>query len=192
MQHLSHGGTGHIGALLRQAGVGQIAAGVLGVSHVHVGDDIHDAAVRFFGQALVLAAVAGFHVENGNVQPLGTDDRQAAVGIAQHQHGVGPDGGHQLVALGNDVAHRLAQIRAHGVHVDLGIGQLQVMEEHTVQIVVVVLPGVGQDDVKIFARLVDDGGQPDNFRPRADDNQQFQLAVIFKRNIAVISHRFLP
>ena len=92
------------------------------------------------------------------MQPLGTDDRQAAVGIAQHQHSVGPDGGHQLVALGNDVAHRLAQIGAHGVHVDLGIGQLQVMEEHTVQIVVVVLPGVGQDDVKIFARLVDDGG----------------------------------
>ena len=74
MQHLRHGRAGDVGPLLGQTAVRQIAAGVLGVSHVHVGDDIHDAAVRFFGQALVLAAVAGLHVEDGDVQPLSTDD----------------------------------------------------------------------------------------------------------------------
>ena len=40
-------------------------------------------------------------------------------------------------------------IRADGVHVDLGVGQLQVVEEHAVQVVVVVLAGVGQDNIKI-------------------------------------------
>ena len=35
------------------------------------------------------------------------------------------------------------------------------------------------------------GGEADNFRPGADDDKQFQLAVIFKRNAAVISHGFL-
>ena len=191
VQHLGHRGTGHVGALLRQAGVGQITAGMLGVGHVHIGDDVHDAAVRLLGQALVLAAVAGLHVEDGDVQPLRTDDGQAAVCVAQHQHGVGLDGGHELVALRDDVAHRLAQIRADGVHIDLGVGQLQVVEEHAVQVVVVVLAGVGQDNIKIFAGLVDDGGQTDDLRAGADDDEQFQLAVVFKRNAAVVRHTFL-
>ena len=37
---------------------------MFGISHVHVADDIDDAAVRLFGEALVLATVASFHVEN--------------------------------------------------------------------------------------------------------------------------------
>ena len=191
VQHLGHRGTGHVGALLRQAGIGQITAGMLGVGHVHIGDDVHDAAVRLLRQALVLAAVARLHVEDGDVQPLRTDDGQAAVCVAQHQHGVGLDGGHELVALRDDVAHRLAQIRADGVHIDLGVGQLEVVEEHAVQVVVVVLAGVGQDNIKIFASLVDDGGQTDDLRAGADDDEQFQLAVVFKGNAAVVRHTFL-
>jgi len=56
---------------------------------------------------------------------------------------------------------------------------------------IVVLTGVGQNDIKILAGLIDDGCKPDNLRPGADDDKQFQLAVIFKRNAAVISHGFL-
>ena len=40
---------------------------MLGVGHVDVGDHVDDAAVGLFGQALVLAAVAGLHVEDGEV-----------------------------------------------------------------------------------------------------------------------------
>ena len=65
------------------------------------------------------------------------------------------------------------------------------MEEHAVQVVVVVLAGVGQDNIKIFAGLVDDGGQTDDLRAGADDDEQFQLAVVFKRNAAVVRHTFL-
>jgi hypothetical protein len=65
------------------------------------------------------------------------------------------------------------------------------MEEHAVQVVVVVLAGVGQDNIKIFAGLVDDGGQTDDLRAGADDDEQFQLAVVFKRNAAVVRHIFL-
>jgi hypothetical protein len=164
---------------------------VFGISHIHVRNNIHYTAVCLFRQTLVLAAVAGLHVEDGDVQPLRTDDGQAAVCVAQHKHGVGLDGGHELVALRDDVAHRLAQIRADGVHIDLGVGQLQVVEEHAVQVVVVVLAGVGQDNIKIFASLVDDGGQTDDLRAGADDDEQFQLAVVFKRNAAVVRHTFL-
>ena len=126
------------------------------------------------------------------MQPLCTDDGQAAVCVAQHQYGVGLNGGHELVALRDDVAHRLAQIRADGVHIDLGVGQLQVVEEHAVQVVVVVLAGVSQDNIKIFASLVDDGGQTDDLRAGAHDDQQLQLAIILKGNVTIISHCFSP
>ena len=75
-------------------------------------------------------------------------DRQAAVGIAQHQYGVRLDGNHQLVALGDNIAHGLAQVSTHGVHIHLRVCQLKVVEEHAVQVVIVVLTSVGQDDTK--------------------------------------------
>lgn len=46
---------------------------MLGVGQVHVGDDVDDAAVGLLGQALVLAAVARLHVEDGDVQAFGRD-----------------------------------------------------------------------------------------------------------------------
>ena len=84
VQDLSHGAAGDVGALLGEAGVGQIATGVLAVGHVDVGDDVHDAAVGLLGQALVLAAVAGLHVENRNVKSLCADHAETAISIAQH------------------------------------------------------------------------------------------------------------
>ena len=180
VQHLRHGRAGDVGALFGQAGVRQVAAGVLGVGHVHVRDDVHNAAVGLLGQALVLAAVACLHVEDGDVQPLCADDRQTAIGVAQHQHRVGPNGGHQLVALRDDVAHRLAEVRAHRVEVDLRVGQLQVAEEDAVQVVVVVLAGVGQDHVEIPPRLVDHRRQPDDLGPGAHDDEQLEFAVVFR------------
>ena len=58
---------------------------MFGISHVHVADDIDDAAVRLFGEAFVLATVARFHVENRDMQALCRNRREAAVGIAENQ-----------------------------------------------------------------------------------------------------------
>ena len=73
MEHFCHWGAGDVGALLGQTAVGKVAAGMFAVRHVHVADDVHDAAVGLLGQALVLAAVACLHVEDGDVQPLGAN-----------------------------------------------------------------------------------------------------------------------
>ena len=122
-QHLRHGRSGDVGALRGAAGVLEVAAGVLGVCQVDVGDHVDDAAVGLLGQALVLAAVARLHVEDGDVQALGRDGGQAAVGVAQDQEGVGLDLDHEPVARGDDVAHGLSQVGAHGVQVDVGVVQ---------------------------------------------------------------------
>ena len=64
VQNFGHGAAGHVRTFLGQTAVGQVAAGMFGISHVHVADDIDDAAVSLFGEAFVLATVARFHVEN--------------------------------------------------------------------------------------------------------------------------------
>ena len=180
MQHFRHRRAGHVGALLREPAVRQVAAGVLRIRHVHVGDDVHDATVGLLRQALVLAAVARLHVEDRDVQPLRAYHAQAAVGIAKHEHGIGLHGDHQFVALVDDIAHRLAEVRAHGIHVDIRIGKFQVLEEHAVEIVVIVLACMGQQAIEVLAALVDDRRQPDDLRPRAHDDQKLQLPVILE------------
>ena len=187
VEHFGHGRAGDVGALPGQPAVGQVAAGVLGVAEVYVGDYVDDAAVGLFGQALVLAAVAGFHVEDGYVEAFGGDGAQAGIGVAEDEECVGPDGGHQLVGAVDYVADGGAEVVADGVHVYFGVGELEVAEEHAVEVVVVVLACVGQDYVEVLAALVDGRRQADDLRPRTDDYQQLELAVVFEFYVVVVS-----
>ena len=186
VQDLSHGAAGYVSAFLGQATIGQVAAGVFGIGHVYIADDIDDAAVGLLGQALVLAAVARFHVENRDMQTLGRDGRETAVGIAQNEQGIGLAGGHELVATVDDIADGSAEVVTHGIHVDFGILEAKVLEEDSVQVVVVVLARVREDAVKVLTALVDDGSKADDFGAGAYDNQEFQLAVVGKFHVGVI------
>ena len=170
-QDLGHGRARDVGALGRAAGVLEVAARVLGVGQVDVGDHVDDTAVGLLGQALVLAAVAGLHVEDGDVEPLGRDGGQAAVGVAQDEEGIRPRLHHQLIGGRDDVAHGLAEVRAHGVQVDVGVVQRQVAEEDAVERVVVVLPGMRQQAVEVAAALLDDLGQADDLGAGAHDDE---------------------
>ncbi len=183
VEHFGHGRAGDVGALLGQAAVGKVAAGVLGVAQVDVGDDVDDAAVGLLGQAFVLAPVAGLHVEDGDVQPLGSYGRQARVGVAEDEQGVGLRGYHQFVGAVDDVAHGGAEVVADGVHVHFGLGEPEVFEEDAVEAVVVVLAGVGQDDVEVPAALVDGGREADDFGAGADDDEKLQTAVVGEGNV---------
>ena len=71
LEHLMHVRTYIEGQLGRQALSEQIAPGVLGQRHVDVGEMIDDPAVEFFGDTLIEAAIAGFHVEDWDLAPLG-------------------------------------------------------------------------------------------------------------------------
>ena len=66
---------------------------------------------------------------------------------------------------------RRAKVITHGAHIHLWVSQLQVLEENTVEVVVVVLAGMGQDGVKVGAALVDYGCQADDFRTGANDDK---------------------
>ena len=105
MQYFRHGRSRHIGTFLGHARSVQITAGMFRVTHIHIRDDIHNAAICLFGQAFVKATVACLHMEDGNVQAFGTYHAQAGIGVAQHQHGIGLHLHHQFVALIYDITH---------------------------------------------------------------------------------------
>ena len=186
MQDFGHGAAGHVSTFLGKSAVSQVAASMLGIGHVHVADDIDDATVGLFGQAFVLAAVAGFHVENRDMQTLSANSRKAAVRVTENQQGIGLAGDHELVAAIDNVPDGSAKIVTHGIHIDFRILEVQVLEEHAVQVVVIILASVRQDAIEILAALVDDGGQADDFGARTHDNQEFQLAVVGKFHVAVV------
>ena len=191
-QHLGHGGAGLVGALFRQAGVGQVLPGELRVAQVHVGNHVHDPAVGFLRQALVLAAVAGLHVENGDVQPLGGDGRQAGIGVPQHQQGIGLEIGHNLVGLGQDVAAGLSQVLANHMEQNVRavlpghVFQLEILPKNSGEVLVPVLVGVDDAGVKVLPAALHNGGQPDDLRPGAADDHAFQPTVVFPLKIHLL------
>ena len=172
VEDLRHGGPCDIGALLGQAAVGEVSSCVLRVGHIHVGDDIDDTAVGLLGQALVLAAVASLHVEDRNMETLGSDDAEAAVGVAKDQYAVGLGLGEEFVRAVDDVAAGSAKVVTDSIHIDLGFGELQILEEDTVEVVVIILACVGENHVEVLAALVDDGGETNDLGARADNNDQ--------------------
>ena len=58
---------------------------MFGVWQVDIADMVDDLAVDFFRDVLIKAAVAGFHVEDRDLQPLGRDRGEGAVGVTQKE-----------------------------------------------------------------------------------------------------------
>lgn len=189
VEHLGHGRTGDVCTLTGKSALSKVSSCMLGVGEIDVRDDVHDAAVRLLRQAFVFAAVAGLHVENRNVKAFCADDTQATVGVAKDEHGVRFGCGEKLVAAVDDVAAGRAEVISDSIHVDLRLGELQVAEEDAVEIVVVVLSGMGQNHIEIFAAFGDDGCEPDDLRAGADDDAEFDFAVILPVNITVVQFR---
>jgi len=120
------------------------------------------------------------------MQPFGPNDRQARVRVAKHQHGIRLCLNHEFVRGVDDIAHRRSQVVAHGIHVDFGIGEFEIPEEDTVEVVVVVLPRMCQNAIEILPAFVDHRRQADNLGPRAYDYQQFEFAVVLEPHAGIV------
>ena len=180
MQHLRHRRTGDICALPREPALRQVTPRMFAVGHVHIRDDVHYPSVGLLGKALVFAAVTRLHMEDRDVQPLRSYHAKTAVRVPEHQNGIGLRRREELVAAVDDISASSPEVIAYGIHVHLRGIEFQVLEEHPVEVVVVVLSGVGEDYIEIPPAFADDGGKTDDFRPRAHDDGQFYFAIIFK------------
>ena len=87
----------------------EVAAGVLGIDEVEVGDVVNKSPIGLLGNVLVEAAVAGFHVIDGNVHALGHHCGNAAVRVAQHEDGIGLLGLEDLLRLDQGFAQHMTQ-----------------------------------------------------------------------------------
>ena len=116
---------------------------------------------------------------------------QAAVSVAEDKNTIGLGGCEELVGAVDDVAAGGAKVIAYGIHIDLGLGELEVAKEDAVEVVIVVLTGMGEDDVEVLTALVDDGGQADDLGAGADDDAEFEFAVFLPVNVSIIKLRLL-
>ena len=185
VQDFRHGRAGLVGAFLGQSGVRQILPGKLGIAHIHVRNYIHDAAISLLRQALILAAVAGLHVKQRNVQPLRRDGRQAGVGIAQHQIALRLQFAEQLIATSQNVTAGHTQILANHRHKNVraifpeGVLQFEILPEHGGKVSVPVLIVVDHAAVKVFPATLDNRSQSDNLRTGTATNHDLGATVVF-------------
>ena len=121
-------------------------------------------------------AVAGFHVKDWDFAPLGRDDGQATVGVAQNQHGLGPLLCQDHIRLGDGLADGLGGAAAGRVQVMLGTPHAEFFEEDAVQFVVVVLTGVDQHVVGDFFQHCQHPREPDDLRTGADNGHNLEFA----------------
>lgn len=106
------------------------------------------------------------------MESLCSDDAEAAIGVAKDQYAVGLGLGEEFVRAVDDIAAGSAKVVTDSIHIDLGFGELQVLEEYAVEVIIVVLACVGENHVKVLAALVDDGGETNDLGARADNDDQ--------------------
>ena len=180
MKDFCHRGACDVCAFTRKATFSEVTACVLAVGHVHIGNDVDYTAVGLFREAFVLASVSGFHVENRDMKPFGAYDAQAAVGVSENEDCVWLRSDKEFVAAVDYISAGGTEVIPYCIHIDLGSIELEILEEDSVQVVVIVLSCMCQDYIEVFAAFVDDGRQTDNFRACADYDYEFKSAVILE------------
>ena len=189
VKNLRHRGAGDICALPREPALRQVTPRMFAVGHVHIRDNVHDPSVGLLRQALVLTAVARLHVEDRDVQPLRAYHTQTAVRVPEHQDRIGLRRYEKFVAAVDDVPAGGPEVIPHCIHVHLRGIEFQILEEHSVEVVVVVLSGVGEDHIEIPPAFADDRRKADDFRPRAHDDHEFESAVILELYVRIVEFR---
>ena len=147
---------------------------MLGQYHVDVAEVVEHLAVELLRHALIETAVTRFHMENRNLPTLGGDYRQASIGIAVKQQRIGLFQLEDFIRLGNHFGDRTGRRRTHGAQEVVRLANAQVVEEHLVELVVVVLPGVHQDVVSLLIEFSDDAAHLDQFGPSTDQGHDLK------------------
>ena len=60
------------------------------------------------------------------------------------------------------------------------------MEEYAIEVIVVVLTGVGKDYIKVLAALVDDGSKTDDLRACTDNDTELEFTVLLPVDVGII------
>ena len=141
-QDFVHWRTCHVNVAMGQAFAQEVAARVLGVDQVEVGDMVNDAAVNLFWHIEVKGTVSRLHVVDWNLHALGHNASDCRIGVTQDEHGVGLFLQEDLFHADQGFAQDVAQ--GGGVHIEVVVrlAQPKVFKEDLVEFVIVVLTRV--------------------------------------------------
>ena len=156
---------------------------MLRVSHVDIGDNIYDTAVGLRWGTFILTTVAGFHVEDRNVEALCTYDAQATVCVTKNENCIGLGLVEEFVRAVDYVATSSTKVVTYSIHIDLRILELEVVEEYPIEIVVIVLTRVGKDYIEVFAALANYSCKTDNLRACTNDDTELELTVFLPLHV---------
>ncbi len=139
MQHLKHRAPRLDHPVGRQSLAQQVLPGDAAIRQVDVGDMVDDLPVGLLRHPLVEAPVPRFHVEDWDMALFGRDGTQAAVGVAQHQEGIGPDLLEHRLDVDQDLSDRGRGGSPCGIEEIVGLADAQVLIKYLVEFVVVIL-----------------------------------------------------
>ena len=103
-------------------------------------------------------------MEDRNFETLCGNDREAAVCIAKYDNSIWFGLYHEVVCLGDDITHGLANVLAYHTQVVVRFTKSKVIEKDFVERIIVVLTRMHKYLVEVFVRLLDDGTHLDDFR----------------------------
>ena len=107
------------------------------------------------------------------MKTLRTYDAKTRVCITKNEDSIRLGSYHEFVASIDDISTSCSKVIAYGIHIDFRIFDFKVLEEHAIEVIVIVLTSMGKDNVKILTCLVNDSSKTDNLWTCANNNQQF-------------------
>ena len=143
----------------------------ISVGHQDVTCVVNDATVHLLRHAVVVAAVSGFHVIDGDTEPLGDDGHKGAVCVAQDENAIRPLVKEGPFAGPNDVGDLLAERIAVHTKEAIRTTHPELFEKNVAEPRVVVLAGVDEDMVGLLVQPRDDAGEADDLRSGSDKSQ---------------------
>src|SRR5437899_897620 len=168
-EHFVHRAASLNNAIRGQSLGEQIIASNRGVGEVYVSDVIDDAPVDLLRYALIEAAVARLHVEYRNLAALGWNNRQAAIGIAEHEQSIKPILGQHAIHLDEDLADCFGGTAAGCLEKEIGRAQIEIAEENVIELRVVILASMDDAMITKSVELRNDAGESNDFRTRSDN-----------------------
>ena len=140
------------------------------ITKVYVSCYVNNPPVSFFREAFIKAAVTGFHVEDGDMKTLSTDNGKAGIGISQNQNRIRSHFHHKLIRFSYDIANSFTQVLTHRIQVVVRFTKTEVFKKHLIQGVIIILTGMYKYLVKVLVTTLNGGRQADNLRTGAYDS----------------------
>ncbi|MNP51473.1 hypothetical protein D3C76_1457930 [compost metagenome] len=150
LKHFEHRAAGFDDLIGWQAFAQQVISGDGAVGEIYISGMVNDAAVDFFRNTHVEAAIARLHVKGRDLPALGGQHSHAAVGVAKDQQGLRLDLSQHFVHRDDHITDGFSPTRACSVQEMIRFADTQVLEEDFIKLVVIILAGVNQNMLAVF------------------------------------------